>query len=114
MKRLTILLILFSLFISTQALSEKKIIGNWVLNDKYAGRTIEIYKEDGQIYIFCKFHSEGSRRTYNKLIKGTNSSGKTIYKLPNSYMEDHYLITKNNWLQIRDKLGVVDVAQPVE
>jgi len=113
MKKVSILLILFSLFISTQALAEKKIIGKWVVNDIYAGRNIEIYKEDGQIYIFRKFHSDGSRSGY-KLIKATNSSGETIYKLPNSYMRDHYLITENNRLQIRDKLGVIDVAQPVK
>jgi hypothetical protein len=113
MKKLSILLILFSLFISTQALADKMIIGKWVLNDKYVGRTIEIYEENGQIYIFRKFHNDGSRGTY-KLIKATNNSGETIYKLPNSYMEDHYLITRNNRLQIKDKLGVIDVAQPVK
>ena len=113
MKKLSILLILFSLFISTQALAEKEIIGKWVLNDKYAGRTIEIYRENGQIYIFSKFHSDGNRGTY-KLIKATNNSGETIYKMPNSYMGDYYLITKNNSLQIRDKLGVIDVAHPVK
>jgi len=113
MKKISIPLILFSLFISTQALAEKKIIGEWVVNDIHAGRNIEIYKEDGQIYLFRKFHNDGSKSGY-RLIKATNNSGEIIYKLPNSYMEDHYLITENNKLQIRDKLGVIDVAQPVK
>jgi len=113
MKKLTIFLFLFSLFISTPALAGKEIIGEWVLNDKFAGRNILIYKEDGQIYIFRKFHNGGTRGTY-KLIKATNYLGETIYKIPNSYMEDHYLITKKNMLQIRDKLGLIDVAQPVK
>ena len=113
MKKVSILLILFSLFIATQSLAEKKIIGKWVLSDIYVGRDIEIYKEDGLIYIFCKFHSDGSISAC-KLIKATDNSGKTIYKLPNSYMGDHYLITENNRLQIRDKLGVVNIAQPVK
>ena len=113
MKKASILMILFSLFSSKDALAEKEIIGKWVLNDKFAGRNIMIYKEDGQIYIFHKFHSDGSRRTY-KLIKVTSNSGETIYKLPDSYMEDHYLITKDNWLQKKDKIGVIEVAQPVK
>ena len=96
----------------TNGIAGKELLGRWVINNKYWGRNIEIYKENGQIYLFNKFHSDGSEGT-QKLIKSTNGNGKTIYKVPDSDTGDHYLITGNG-LQIRDSLGLIDTARTVK
>ena len=87
----------------------REIIGQWIDDTPYVGSTIEIYKRNGKYYIQYKLH-QGGMATQD-IEKEKTSSGKASFRRI-GHPGDYYIITDNNYLEARDRMGLIFTARP--
>ena len=86
--------------------AQKVMIGKW--RDPVGDIVVEIYNRDGNFYVNRYFPN--GETLEQELSKGT---GNTFHK-KDSRTGDHYIINKNKELEMRDKLGLIDILQPMK
>lgn len=84
-------------------------IGKWRDESEPAimNSTIEIYRQSGDYHLRVKFDKDGS--TANEELR--KESPRQFRRV--SHPGDYYVITKNGYLESRDKEGVIFTARPV-
>ncbi len=97
--------------VSRIAIAGRQYIGRWVDDDPYAGSILEIYKQDGKFYMYQEF-KDGSAST-DEIIRISKSTGKVTFQKINPVHGDHYVINRNNQLEMRDSLGLIQAANPI-
>ena len=99
------------LFISPKmANADRETIGRWIVDDYpgLKGSIIEIFKEAEKFYSYWIYNDDS---TTTDLL---SRKGKTTFYNIGSGSGDHYVINKENQLEIRDNLGLITTARPLK
>lgn len=115
----TVIVILMTSFLISQSqvyaggASKRELVGRWL--DTPVRATVEIYKQNGKYYLFYQFIKDGSSLTQElELVKEKSNIGKVTFRKIGSETGDHYVITKDNDLELRDNRGFIDVIRQIK
>ena len=89
---------------------KREIIGKWLDGTPGIGSTIEIYQQEGKYYIVYYLFQGGKSK---QEITMEYKSGERTYFRRVDYPSDYYIITEDNYLESRDRMGLIFTARPI-
>lgn len=110
LKTIFVLMTLFVALYNYAIAEDRARIGKWMDDTPAIGGTIEIYKQKGKYYISQQF-KDGSSGTL-EILKETRK-GKTIFRRKDR-PGDYFVITKDNYFESWDNLGLIYTARPIK
>jgi hypothetical protein len=92
----------------------REMIGRWEEDIANIEFVIDIYKQDDKYYMEYKFNEGGTAKTVIlQLVKQESTTGKASFKSVD-HPGDYFVITNDNYLESRDKMGLISTAMPVK
>lgn len=98
-------------FKNMEAPPNREIIGRW-LNDRLAGAYIEIYREGEKLFSRQIFKNLSEH--VQEMVEKNSQSGRRFERVEGSEAGDHWLITSDGKLEVRDNEGLIFTAQKIE
>ena len=98
--------------VSQPATANRELIGSWIDEAPFVGSRIEIFHEDGGLYLEETFGNGSSRR--KALLETGSQLGRRFDETERSSSGDHWIIDARGNLQLRDNDGLIRTATPIQ
>ncbi len=104
------------LSLTSNAYDPDFFVGAWFDDSPHGGSAIIIYLEKGKPFMERKYAGKNEKWHIIELIQDGGSIGKATYryKKDKSGTGDHYVINKNDFLEIRDNAGLISTARSMD
>jgi len=98
--------------VAEPAPANREIIGRWLDESPFVGGRITIFHEDGKLFIEQMFKDGSSLK--EELFEERTPLGRQFDKVEGSSSGDHWVLSSDGSLQIRDNDGLIRTAKKVE